>query len=202
MSLSQIPVIDLLSAFRSPEPTPGGGSAAALAGAVGSSLLAMVAALARTGAQTDEELRTLRAAGEQCASFANRLAALMDEDTEAYDAVVASFKLPKTTDAERSARTIRIQEALRRATEAPLEVMRACRGALEHAPVVAQFGNANARSDVQVGVELLGAALRGAKLNVEINLESLKDAAYVEAVRREAERLSGSGGRSAPSASS
>jgi formiminotetrahydrofolate cyclodeaminase len=189
MSLSQRPFVDLLNAFRSPEPTPGGGSASAMAAAVGASHLAMVAALGKSRAGTDEEVRRLRAAGERCAALSDRLAALMDADTAAYDDVVAAFKLPKRTDEETSARSIRIQEALRGATEVPLAVMRACADALEQGTAVAQFGNLNARSDVQVGLELLGAGLRGANLNVDINLESLKDVAYVSAVRDEAERL-------------
>ena len=114
----------------------------------------------------------------------------MDEDSRAYDGVVAAFKLPKTNDGEKSERTIRIQEALRGATEVPLEVMRVCADAFEQGAVVAGFGNRNARSDVQVGLELLGAAARGARLNVDVNLEALKDAAYVTAVREEAETLS------------
>jgi formiminotetrahydrofolate cyclodeaminase len=189
MSLSQRPFVDLLNAFRSPEPTPGGGSASALAGAVGASLLSMVATLGKSRAGTDEEVRRLRAAGERCAALSDRLAGLIDADSAAYDDVVGAFKLPKQTDDELSARRIRVQEALRGATEVPLEVMRACAAALEQGTIVARFGNLNARSDVQVGFELLAAALRGAKLNVDINLESLKDVAYVSAVRDEAERL-------------
>jgi formiminotetrahydrofolate cyclodeaminase len=189
MSLSQRPFTDLLNAFRSPDPTPGGGSAAALAGAVGASLLAMVAALPKSRAETGEDQRRLRAAGERCVSLGDRLAALMDADATAYDEVVAAFKLPKTTDTETSTRGIRIQEALRGATEVPLDVIRVCVDALEQGVVVAEFGTRNARSDVRVGLELLGAAVRGAKLNVEINLETLKDAAYVAAVRDEAEKL-------------
>jgi len=189
MSLATRSFSELLAAFRAPEPTPGGGSASALAGAVGASLLAMVAALPKSRAETDEDARRLHAAGERCAAVSDRLAALMDQDSRAYDEVVAAFKLPKATDAEKSTRTIRIQEALRGATEVPLEVMRVCGEAIEQGVVIAQFGNANARSDVQVGLELLRAGLRSANLNVEINLESLKDAAYVLAVRAEAHRL-------------
>jgi len=189
MSLSQRPFTELLEAFRSPEPTPGGGSASALAGAVGASLLAMVAGLGKPRAETDEDVRRLRAAGERCSALSSRLSALMDEDTNAYDDVVAAFKLPKATEAEKSTRTIRIQEALRGATEVPLEVMRACADALHQGVVVDGFGNTNASTDVQVGLELLRAGLRGAQLNVDINLASLKDAAYVRAVRDEADRL-------------
>jgi formiminotetrahydrofolate cyclodeaminase len=166
-----------------------------MAGAVGACLLAMAAGLPKSRAATDDEMRRLRTAGERCVSISDRLAALMDADTAAYDDVVAAFRLPKTTDAEKSMRTIRIQEALRGATDVPLEVIRVCADALEQGVAVAEFGNRNARSDVRVGLELLGAALRGAKLNVEINLESLQDAAYATAVRDEAENLALAGAR-------
>ena len=189
MSLAQRPFSELLAAFRSPDPTPGGGSASALAGAVGAALLAMVAALGKPRSDAAEDVRRLRAAGDRCAALSDRLSALMDDDTTAYDAVVSAFKLPKATDEEKSARTIRIQEALRGATQVPLDVIRTCGEALDQGIVVAEFGNRNARSDVRVGLELLGAAVRGAKLNVDINLENLKDAAYVAAVRDETETL-------------
>jgi formiminotetrahydrofolate cyclodeaminase len=149
----------------------------------------MVAALPKSRAEHDDDLRRLRTAGDRCAALSDKLAALMDEDTVAYDAVVAAFKLPKDTDEQKSARSVGIQEALRGATEVPLQVIRVCAEALEQGIVVAEFGNRNARSDVRVGLELLGAAVRGAKLNVDVNLENLKDAAYVAAVRDEAEKV-------------
>lgn len=189
MSLSRRSFTELLQAFRSPKPTPGGGSASALAGAVGASLLAMVAALDKPRAETDEKLQRLRAAGERCAAISDRLSDLMDEDSVAYEEVVAAFRLPKATDEEKSTRGIRIQEALRGATDVPLQVMRACAHAIEQGIVVAEFGNRNASSDLQAGLELLGAGLRGAKLNVEINVASMKDVAYTAAVRDESRNL-------------
>jgi formiminotetrahydrofolate cyclodeaminase len=78
---------------------------------------------------------------------------------------------------------------MRLAIEAPLDVMRACHEAAAHGHVVAQLGNPNASSDVQVGFELLRAGLRGARLNVDINLASIKDAAYADGVRDEVGRL-------------
>jgi formiminotetrahydrofolate cyclodeaminase len=189
MKLTDHRVTDLLSAFRSPEPTPGGGSASALAGAVGASLLAMVAGLPTPRAGTTEDVTRLEAAGGRCAALSNRLTSLIDRDSEAYDRVVAAFRLPKGSDREQVARRAAVQEGLRDATETPLEVMRACSEALEQGAVVAAFGNRNAASDVQVGLELLGAGLRGARLNVEVNLRNLEDPAFVAAVAGEAERL-------------
>lgn len=189
MKLTHLPFQDLLAAFRSSEPTPGGGSASALAGAVGASLLAMVAGLPKPRAATDEDVQRLAAAGDRCVAISERLTTLVDRDSEAYETVVAAFRLPKGTDEEKAARAARIQDAMRLATEMPLEVMRECAEALTQAAVVAAFGNRNASSDVQVGLELLGAGLRGARLNVEINLPGLKDAAFVEGARAESERL-------------
>lgn len=189
MLLTHLSVTDLLAAFRSSEPTPGGGSASALAGAVGASLLAMVAGLPKPRTAGSDEARRLAEAGARCTALAEELAALIDRDSEAYELVVGAFRLPKGSDEEKAARTAAIQGGLKASTDAPLQVMRACAAALEQAEVVARFGNRNASSDVQVGLELLRAGLHGAKLNVEINLGSLKDAAYVETARTEAERL-------------
>ena len=190
MRLTDRSVRDLLEAFRSPEPTPGGGSASALAAAVGASLLSMVAGLPKSRAATEEDAERLAAAGGRCAEVADRLTGLVDRDSEAYDLVVSAYRLPKGTDAEKASRSARIQDALRHATDTPLHVMRACAEAVEQGDVVAQFGNRNASSDVQVGMELVGAGLRGARLNVEINLGGIKDEGYARKVREEVERLS------------
>lgn len=189
MKLTERRVDDLLQAFRSPDPTPGGGSAAALAGAIGASLLAMVAGLPKSRAATEEDVERLQAAGRRCAAIAGDLTTLVDRDSEAYDLVVGAYKQPKGTDEEKAARSAAIQQAMRAAIAAPLDVMRACAAAAEQGVVVAALGNPSASSDVRVGFELLGAGLRGAKLNVEINLGSVKDAAYVETVRRDVEEF-------------
>jgi formiminotetrahydrofolate cyclodeaminase len=183
--LSERTVTDLLAAFRSPDPTPGGGSASALAGAVGASLLAMVAALPKTRASTADDEAVLREAGQRCAALSGDLTMLIDRDSEAYDLVMAAYKRPRGTDEEKAARSEAIQAALRTAIAAPLDVMRACANASVRAVAIASFGNPSAASDVQVGLELLTAGLRGAKLNVEINLGSVKAAAYAEEVRDE-----------------
>ena len=190
MKLTDRSVSSLLEAFRSSDPTPGGGSAAALAGAVGASLLAMVAALPKPRASAEEEVTALRHAGERCTDLSRDLEALIDQDTSAYDAVMAAYRLPKGTDEEKTARSRTIQAALRGATETPLDVMRRCSDALKLSDIVGRLGNPNAASDVQVAAALLRAGLAGAGANVEINLGSLKDADYVQRVREEAATLS------------
>ena len=110
--------------------------------------------------------------------------------------------MAKATDEEKAVRAKGIQDALKAAIAAPLDVMRACRAAITLGPLLEAHGNPNASSDVQVGLELLRAGLRGARLNVEINLGSIKDEAYAAAVTSEIGRLSGSGAAGVPSVSS
>lgn len=162
---------------------------------MGASLLAMVAGLPKSRAATAEDAERLRASGDRCTASSGGLETLVDRDTEAYDLVMAAYKRPKGTDEEKAARSAAIQAAMREAIAAPLAVMRACAAAAEQGVVIAQLGNPSASSDVQVGFELLGAALRGAKLNVEINLDSVKDATYVAGIRAEVAALESGFGR-------
>jgi formiminotetrahydrofolate cyclodeaminase len=189
MKLTDATVSGLLAAFRSSEPTPGGGSASALAAAAGASLVAMVAGLPKPQATESADLERLKDVGIRATALASRLESLIDEDSDAYSEVVAAFRLPKGSEAEKAARSAAIQRALTAATEAPLTVMRHCVEALEIAGTAIALGNENAATDAQVGVGLLKAALHGAAANVETNLGSLKDAEYVTRVRDEATRL-------------
>ncbi len=97
--------------------------------------------------------------------------------------------MPKGTDEEKAARSVRIQEAMRGAIETPLEMMRACHAAVEQASAISRLGNQNAASDVKIALGLLQAGLRGARENVEINFGSVKDQEYIARVRQEMERL-------------
>jgi methenyltetrahydrofolate cyclohydrolase len=180
---------DLLAAFSSSAPTPGGGSASALSSAVGASLLLMVAALPKTRSGSDDDRAALTAASGSLASIRDHLAAAIDEDTAAYDGVVAAYRLPKAAAAEQAARTLAIQQALRTATDVPLGVMRQSAHALDQAAAVAAHGYKSAASDVGVAIALLTAGATGASLNVEINLESVADDAYRSRVRDEAREL-------------
>lgn len=189
MKLTDTPIAQALEAFRSSAPTPGGGSAAALAGALGASLLTMVASMPRHRAASEEDVERLQASARRCTDVSNRLTALADADSEAYDQVMAAYKLPKTTEAEKAERSARIQHGLAAAIDVPLDVMQRCADAIEMAAVVARFGNANASSDVGVALELLAAAWRGARLNIDINLGSIKDGSYAGRVRHRLDTL-------------
>lgn len=165
-------------ALASSEPTPGGGTAAAVAGAMGVSLLMMVAGLQKTRGNTDAERAALSEARASLTSVRDRLLTLADTDTEAYNKVLTAMRLPKATDEEKAARKQAIQQGMRAATEAPLDILRTVVEGTSHARRVAQYGNPSAASDLRVAVELLEAAASGASANVEINLTSLTDDAF------------------------
>lgn len=180
---------DLLDAFASNEPVPGGGSAAALAGALGTSLLLMVAGLPRTRTGAPEEAADLAEAAARLRPLRDMLASLVERDSDAYAAVVDAMRLPKATEADKQQRRSAIDKAMRGATEVPLDTMRACQQALRGALVIAANGNANASTDTGTAVLLLMAALRGAALNVGVNLRSVSDQAFAEGVSQERDQL-------------
>jgi formiminotetrahydrofolate cyclodeaminase len=197
MALLDKSLRELLAAFSSPDPTPGGGSAAALASAVGASLLAMVAGLAKTRTGTDADRAALAAAASALARVRQELAEAIDADTAAYDQVVGAYKRPKGTAEEQAARKAAIERALRAATDVPLGVMQLSAAALAQAKTVAAHGHRAAASDVGVAVALLRAGVRGARLNIEINVGGVSDAAYVDTVTKETIRVSDEAGRAA-----
>ena len=193
-------VRDLLAAFSSRDPTPGGGSASALASAVGASLLMMVAGLPKTRSGSEDDRAALTPAAGVLADIRSRLTDAIDADTAAYDQVVAAYKLPKASTGERSARTAAIQQALGAATDVPLDVVRLSAAALTQAITIATHGHRAAASDVGVAVALLRAGTRGARLNVEINIGSISDAAYAGEVAAKTARLSDEAARAADQA--
>jgi methenyltetrahydrofolate cyclohydrolase len=178
MSFSSLPLGQFLDRLASAEPTPGGGTASAVAGAMGAALLIMVAGLPKTRTSTGEaravldgvraELQPLRALFEGCA----------DRDAAAFNAVMAAYRLPKATDEDKALRQASIARAMQGATEVPLQTLRlACR-ALELGEAVAQHGNVSAASDVGVAGSLLHAACEGAAANVRINLGTWSEEAF------------------------
>src|SRR5438045_792663 len=166
---------DVLDAFASSEPLPGGGSAAALTGALGTSLLLMVAGMARTRTGSPEETADLAAAAARLQPIRHELITLIEQDSRAYLALIAAYREPRSTDEERQRRREAIDAAMRAAIDAPLRTMRACERALGEAPLVARVGNPNAVTDAAVGSKLLLAALEGAALNVDVNAAGIGD---------------------------
>jgi methenyltetrahydrofolate cyclohydrolase len=182
-------VADLLDAFASSDPTPGGGSAAALTASLGASLLLMVAGMAKTRTGAPEEATDLAAAAARVRPIREELIGLIVADSNAYLGVLAAYRQPRGSEPEKAARLDAIERAMRTATEVPLQTLRASEKALQEAPVIARFGNPNAVADAAVGARILLAAVEGAALNVGVNLPGLKDAAYVLAADAERQTL-------------
>lgn len=178
-----------LAALASPEPTPGGGTAAAIVGAMGTALLVMVAGLTKTRANTDDERDTLSAMRASLEPLAASLTVCADRDAEAFSQVMAAYKLPRGTDDEKANRKAAIQVALRAATDVPLETLRLAATAMELGETVARHGNTAAASDVGVAAGLLRAAAEGAAANVRINLDGVSDEDYRSGARVEADQL-------------
>lgn len=185
MNYSALSLTDLLDAFASNQPVPGGGSASALAGAVGTSLLIMVAGLPKTRHGTPEERDALTAAADRLRPLRDELASLIDRDSEAYTSVIKAYRLPKSTEPEQSSRRDAIDAAMRAATDAPLATIRACERVMREAETISTGGAPSAASDVAVAIELLKTAARGAALNVDTNLATLNDEDYVARVSQE-----------------
>jgi formiminotetrahydrofolate cyclodeaminase len=175
MDLLALPAAELLDRFAASEPTPGGGSAAALAGATGAALVLMVTGMPKTRTGAPEERARLDAAQGWAREAGTRLRALVAEDSRAYDGVVAAYKLPKSTDDEKAARKRAIAEAMAGATAVPLETAEACLVVLKAAEEAAENGNPNAISDARTAGALAWAGLVGATENVRINASPQDD---------------------------
>ena len=172
----------------SESPAPGGGSVAALAGSLAAALAAMVANLTvgKKGYEPSWELMSDLAV--QAQDVKARLVRAVDEDTQAFNAVMEAMKLPKSTADEKAARDAAIQEGNKQAAKVPLETARACLQALKLA-VQAVAGNRNSASDAGVAALMAAAGLHGAALNVLINLGAIHDAAFVSAMKAEVASL-------------
>ena len=194
---SEFALIDLLDAFASNDPVPGGGSAAALAGALGASLLVMAASLPKSRTDAPEEAADLAEAAARLRPLRDRLVELIDADSSAYRSVMAALKLPKASDQEQARRNEALQSALTEATDVPLDVMRSGQQTLAGGLIVARNVYRVAASDVAMGIELLGASVRGAALSIDGNLSSITDARYVERVSTERRQLSDDSARDA-----
>jgi formiminotetrahydrofolate cyclodeaminase len=195
MNFEKLTFEELVDALASEAPTPGGGTAAALAGAMGASLAEMVAALTVAKDKYVASHAAVRPIGEAAARTRERLLVLAREDSDSYDAVVAARRLPKETDLERAERTRRMAEANRLAAEVPLRTGREAASLLALLPELAEKGNPNAASDAGAAALLLEAAVQGALLNVAINLSGAQDAGFAARLTEEANRLGHEAGR-------
>jgi len=177
---------DFLDGLASKAATPGGGAAAALAGAMGAALVSMVCNLTigkKKYADVEEEMKAVL---ERSEALRARLLDLVEEDVTAFDKVSAAYRMPKGTDEEKAARSAAIQEALKIAEVTPMKTAEACADVLELSVIVAEKGNKNVVSDAGTAAMMAVGGLFSAAFNVKINLAGIKDAAFVE---QETERL-------------
>ena len=175
---------DFLARLGSEAPTPGGGTAAAVSGAMGAALAEMVAALTLSREKFADAHAAVRVIGEAAATARAELLRLAREDAEAYDAVVAARKLPKETENDKAVRSAAIAAANRRATEVPMRTARVAVRLLASLPELVEKGNPSAASDAGTAALLLEGASVAALLNVGINLSGLSDPAFVSQMQR------------------
>lgn len=189
MKLAELKVQGFTELLASDAPAPGGGSAAALEGAVGAALTAMVCELTAGKKQYAEYHDLVREVQKQAEDLRLRLVDVMDRDTEAFLLVSNAFAMPKATAEEKAARSAAIQRGLAECTKTPLEVMELAAAMLElTASLLGRF-NESAASDLGVAALSLRAGIQGAWLNVLINVGSLKDQTLAAACRTRGEAL-------------
>lgn len=175
-------ITEFIEELASDSPAPGGGSTAALVGALGAALCAMVANLTK-GDKFAMVKPEVDQCGAQAAALKDRLVRYVDEDTAAFNQVMAAYRLPKDSPEDKAQRTQMIQNAMQAAACLPLEVAFACRDVLQLSIRVIQVGNPNAASDAAVAGVTAYAAIYGALYNVKINLLSIKDSQFVEEMK-------------------
>jgi glutamate formiminotransferase/formiminotetrahydrofolate cyclodeaminase len=173
----------------SESPAPGGGSISAYMGALAAALGTMVANLSSHKAGWDERWEEFSDYAERGQELVSRLLALVDEDTEAFNRIMAVFAMPKTTAEEKAARSAALQSATLYATEVPLKTMKAAYECFEIVKAMAETGNPNSVSDAGVGALAARSAVLGAELNVKINAAGLKDSQTAERLISEANEI-------------
>jgi len=187
--LASLSVKGLLSELASSSPAPGGGSVAALAGALGTALSSMVCNLTIGKEKYKDVQDEIKDVLKKSENLRKRLTGLIDKDTEAFNDVMKAFKMPKDTEKQKEKRKQAIQEGYKTAASVPLETARTCEKILDVALVVAEKGNQNSITDAVVSALMANAGVKAAVLNVKINLGSIKDEKFVERITVELEEI-------------
>jgi formiminotetrahydrofolate cyclodeaminase len=193
--LTEKTIKEFLDELSSSSPAPGGGSVAALSGALGAALVSMICHLTigKKGYESvsDEMNEILKKSN----ALKEKFVLLIDEDTNAFNKVMAAYKMPKETDGEKEKRGNAIQDSLKNAANVPLDVMKQCVNVLSLTKIVSEKGNKNAVSDAGVVALMSLAGLNSAALNVEINLSGIKDEKFVSEMKNEVKTLTVNGER-------
>lgn len=173
----------------SESPAPGGGSISAYMGSMGAALGTMVANLSSHKRGWDERWEEFSQWAEKGKYYHDRLLGMVDRDTEAFNKIMEAFKMPKNTEEDKKLRQQTIQAATKNAIEVPFEVMKLCYESMEVMKGMAETGNPNSVSDAGVGALAAVAGVRGAYLNVQINVDGLDDKSFVEKVLKEGKEI-------------
>lgn len=189
MKLAELTTAGFADLLASDAPAPGGGSAAALEGALGAALTAMVCSLTVGKKKYEEHQELVQGAQAKALDLKARFVDVMDRDTQAFNVVSAAFGMPKATDEEKAARSAAIQEGLKGCTRTPFEMMELAVEALELTASILGKSNDSAASDLGVSALSLRSAIQGAWLNVLINIGSLKDKELAGDYRAKGEAL-------------
>ena len=170
-------------------PTPGGGSVSAMVGCFGAAMVAMVGNLTAGKEKYKEYEPQVKVILDKAYDIITKLEQLVDEDMAAFGNFMDVLKMPKDTEEQKQERTEKMQLALKKATDTPMEIARVCLDALKIADELSGFGNKGAISDVGVGAYVAEAALNSVLLSVDINIPGIKDAMYVNKVTAEKNQL-------------
>ena len=189
MKLAELKTAEFVDLLASDAPAPGGGSAAALEGALGAALTAMVCGLTVGKKKYAEFQELAEEAQKKATDLKARFVDVMDRDTEAFNVVSAAFGMPKATDEEKAARSAAIQKGLEGCTKTPFEMMELAVETLELTASILGKSNDSAASDLGVSALSLRSAIQGAWLNVLINIGSLKNKELAEDYRAKGEAL-------------
>ena len=192
MKLADMQVTQFCDVLASDAPAPGGGSTAALEGALGAALTAMVCGLTTIGKSKEkyaEYQEFVLASQKKALDLKARFVDVMDRDTEAFNVGSAAFGMPKATDEEKAARSAAIQKGLEGCTRTPFEMMELAAETLELTAELLGKTNDSAASDLGVSALSMRAAIQGAWLNVLINIGSLKNKELAEDYRKKGEEL-------------
>lgn len=189
MELTKMTVSDYIDLLNSEAPAPGGGSASALCGAQGAALVSMVAGLTIGKKKYESDQELCIDVARKASDLKDALLMQVDKDTEAFNLVSAAFKLPKETDEQKAARSKAIADATLVATEVPYETMKLCLETLQYTKALIGHSNTNAASDLGVSALDLIACMKGAWLNVLINLGGLANKPQADKFRSEGEKM-------------
>jgi glutamate formiminotransferase/formiminotetrahydrofolate cyclodeaminase len=188
-NLASMTLHDFTDELSSDSPAPGGGSVAALSGALGASLSSMVANLTFGKKKWEPLFKQMSRLSDKSQQLKDELIQLIDADTESFKLVMEAFKLPNKSEKQEIERDSAIDSAMKEATNIPFQTLKCCRDIMDLALEAAKFGNPNSVSDAGVGGEMANAGAWGAAFNVRINLKDIKDELFCKKMETDTENI-------------